>query len=313
MKKTAFVFGAVLTAGLVLASCGSTKEAASSSTEVSKEISASMDENNTSVAARKTQIIDWQNRTIGAKVNPEWLLSITQGNGTKYVDMYGLSKEYANHKWFCSSAQNASKDVAQAIAESDVLYALASEMANTVNSTLGNTISDGEKDAIRTVCSKVNNVKLTGIGNRGSYWQLELTTDEYGNTQRVYNYYAVYSCSRSIYNQLLNVYMVELLKSKELDEKTVNTIAQNAQQILNDAQEQSERVEKAKEREWVSEIVHEENKIRMEREKTMQVQATSAAEAAKNMPAFSSVNIPSAGNAQMSPAMVELLKGQKNN
>lgn len=309
MKKLTISIAAFFAAfGFI--SCGSTK-VVDNSTEVSKNVSASMDENNTGVQARKTQIIDWQDRTIGAKVNPEWLLSITRGNGNLYVNMYGISSEYANHKWFCSSAQDSSLANAQTIAETEVLYALAAEMANTVNATAGSNLSDGQKDAIRTICSKVNNVTLNGIGNRGSYWQLERTTDEYGNTRNLYNYYALYSCPRATYNQLLNIYLIDLLRSKDLDETTVNAIKQNAQQILNDAQEQSERVEKAKDREWKAQLIHEQNELQKEREVTLRSQAASAAEAAKNMPQFSSINMPSAGNATMSPALAALIGSEQ--
>lgn len=308
MKKQLLLHGAVLAASLIMFGCKTTESVAKSG-GVSPDVSASADENNVSVSARKTRIVDWQDRTIGAKVNPEWLLSIVRGNGNLYVQMYGISDEYASHKWFCSAAQDRSLANAQTIAETEVLYALASEMANTVNATVGQTLTDGQKDAIRTVCSKVNNVKLTGIGNRGSYWQLERTTDEYGNTANMYNYYALYSCSRTNYNNLLNIYMVELLKSKELDKATVNAIAGNAQQILNDAASQSEKEEKAKEREYKAQLLHEQNELFLAREETIRSQSASAAEAAKNMSPGSSIVMDAAESAvgAMSPALAAII------
>ena len=308
MKKSIFV-AALSAAALMAMSCGSTKGVVSE--DVSKNAVASMDENNTRTQARKTLIVDWQDRTIGAKVDPEWLIGIVRGNGSKYVDMYGLSSEYASHKWFCSSAQDASKEAAQTIAETEVLYALAAEMANTVNATVGSNLTDGQKDAVRTICSKVNNVKLTGVGNRGSYWQLEKTTDEYGNTKTLYNWYALYSCSRSTYNQLLQVYLVELLKSKDLDKTTINAIAQSAQQIIDDAQSYEAKVEEAKIREWKAQRIQEQNAIAMEHEKTLQAQAASNAEIAKNAAPFSSVNIQNGSSTAMSPALAALIDSIK--
>ncbi len=308
MKKLVFV-AALSVATLMAMSCGSTKGVVNE--DVSKEAVASMDENNTLIQARKTLIVDWQDRTLGAKVNPEWLIGIIRGNGSKYVDMYGISAEYASHKWFCSSAQDASKETAQTIAETEVLYALASEMANTVNATVGSNLTDGQKDAVRTICSKVNNVKLTGVGNRGSYWQLEKITDEYGNTRTLYNWYALYSCSRSTYNQLLQVYLVELLKSKDLDKATINAIKNSAQQIIDDAQSYEAKIEEAKIREWKAQRIQEQNAIAMEHEKTLQAQAASNAEIAKNASPFASVNIQNGNSAVMNPALAALIDSIK--
>ncbi len=307
MKKSLFgLAGLSLTAFLIM-SCGTTSTAAKGKETVSKNAAVSLGENNTGVDANKTVIVDWQDRTIGAKVNPEWLIGITKGNGNKFMDMYGLSSEYANHKWFCSSAQNVSKDVAQTLAETEVLYALGTEMANTINATVGSNLTDGQKEAVRTICSKVNNVQLTGVGNRGSYWQLEKTTDDYGNTSKVYNWYAVYSCSRNTYNRLLNIYLVEILKSKDLDKDSVNAIAKQAQEILDDAQKQDEQIENAKLREYKAQLIYEQNKIAMEHEKTLQAQAASNAEIAKNASPFSSINIDSGSSATMSPALASLI------
>ncbi len=305
MKKSLTVLSVALTsAALALTSCGSTQNV---STEVSKDIRATASENNTSVAARKTEIIDWQDRTIGAKVNPEWLLGITRGNGNMYVQMYGLSGEYANHKWFVSSAQNRTLANAETIAQTEIFYNLASEMANTINATIGTNLSNGQKDAIRTICSKVNNVTLNGVGNRGSYWQLERTTDEYGNTVNMYNYYALYSCDPATYNKLLNVYVIELLKSKELDEATVSAIKQNAQQILNNAQKIDEQHQLAKEREWKAQLVHEQTQRIMAHEETNRQVAASVAEAAKGLTQpFQSVNVKTT-DAPMDPALAALI------
>ncbi|WP_294431100.1 hypothetical protein [uncultured Treponema sp.] len=305
MKKSQVVLGVALTtAALALTSCGSTQNV---STEVSKDIRATASENNTSIAARKTEIIDWQDRTIGAKVNPEWLLGITRGNGNMYVQMYGLSNEYANHKWFVSSAQNRTLANAETIAQTEIYYNLAAEMANTINATVGTNLTNGQKDAIRTICSKVNNVTLTGVGNRGSYWQLERTADEYGNIVNLYNYYAIYSCDSATYNMLLNVYMIDLLKSKDLDEATVNVLKQNAQQILNNAQKIDEQHQLAKEREWKAQLVHEQTQRIMAHEETNRQVAASAAEAAKGLTQpFQSVNVKTT-DAPMDPALAALI------
>ena len=307
MKKNSFglVSAVLVGTACILVGCGSTNNVTTSN--VSAEVKASASENNTSVQARETKIVDWQDRTIGAKVNPEWLLGIVRGNGNLYVQMYGLNDEYANHKWFTVSAQNRALANAQTEAETEVLQRLGQEMANTINSTIGTNLSDGQKDSVRNICSKVNNVKLTGIGERGTYWQLERTKDEYGNVQNLYNFYVIYSCDRSTYNKLLNTYMIELLKSKELDETAVSAIKQNAQQILNDAQEQSARVEKAKEREWKMQLVHEETERKLAREETLRQQSASFAQAAANAGPYTSVHMDGAGNAEMDPALAALI------
>ena len=305
MKKLSLMLVTAFMAVLFV-SCASTGAAAGSA-GVSKEISGSKSENNTDVQARKTVIVDWQDRTIGAKVNPEWLLSLVRGNGDKYIQMYGISDQYANHKWIVSGAQDRSLANAQTLAEVESLYALAQEMANTVNATIGENLTDGQKDAIRTICAKVNNVTTTGYAPRGSYWQLERTTDEYGNTVNMYNYYAIYSCSREKYNQLLNTYLVELLRNKDLPEEAASEIKKHAQEILNDAQEKSERIELAKEREWKAQLVHEETERQLAREETLRVQSQNMAEAAANISPFASLSFKDAGNATMSPALQALI------
>lgn len=303
MKKSCIMLGA--TAGaivLLMTSCGTTQSAAAGG--IAQEARASTNENNVSVAARETKIVDWQDRTIGAKVNPEWLLSIVRGNGNLYCQMYGISEEYANHKWFVVSASHRALANAQTEAENEVLQRLGQEMANTVNSTIGTNLTDGQKDSIRTICSKVNNVKLTGVAPRGTYWQLERTKDEYGNIENRYNYYALYSCDRKIYNQLLNTYMIELLKSKDLDPTAANEIKKHAQEILNDAQEQSARMEKAKEREWKMQLVHEETLRQAMREETSRQNTKTLANSGADKIEMSSSQ---SGNAQMDPALAALI------
>ena len=311
MKKTLTLIGfAVLSVSMMMTGCASTKAEGNT---VSKDIRASATENNTSYQARKTVIVDWQDRTIGAKVNPEWLLSMKNGNGTKYVSMYGLSNQYANHKWFVSSAQNRVLTNAQTEAETEVLQRLGQEMANTINSTIGTNLNDGQKAAIRTICSKVNNVTLSGVGERGTYWQLEKTEDEYGNTQNLYNFYACYSCSVETYNNLLNIYLIDLLKSKDLDDASVNEIKKHAQEILNDAQERSARTEEAKKREWINELNYEETKKFMAREETLREQSENFAKAASNASPFTSLNMENAGNPLMNPALAALINSEINN
>ena len=311
MKKNLHLIGFALFAiSMSVTGCATTSKAENT---VSKEIRASANENNTSYQARKTVIVDWQDRTIGAKVNPEWLLSMKNGNGSKYVAMYGLSDQYANHKWFVSSAQNRVLANAQTEAETEVLQRLGQEMANTINSTIGTKINDAQKDSIRTICSKVNNVTLTGIGERGTYWQLEQTEDEYGNVQNLYNFYACYSCPVETYNNLLNIYLINLLKSNDLDETSVNEIKKHAQEILNDAQERSARTEEAKKREWINELNYEETKRIMAREETLRTQSENFAKAASNAAAFTSLNMENAGNAVMNPALAALINSEINN
>lgn len=259
MKKIGILAGVILTS--VLIGCASTKKAdtndISTDTEKTAKIS---NENNVQTQARETVVVDWQDRTIGAKVNPDWLFALVRGNGNNYVNTFGLSESFANHKWFCSSAQNPNKTNAQTIAETEAVYALAAEMANTINAEVGEDLSNGQKDIVRRICSNVNNVTLNGVGNRGSYWQLEKTTDEYGNVTSNYNYYTFYSCPVNKYNELLQIYLVELLQSKDLDEAAVNAIAKNAQKILDDQEYEREQLEVKKEREYKMQLEYEETK-----------------------------------------------------
>ena len=310
MKKTLVLLGVLtLSFSMGFLSCASTS---AKDTGVAKEIRASADENNLIVEARQTKIIDWQDRTIGAKQNPEWLLAAKNGNGSLYTRMYGLSDEYVNHKWFVSAAQNRALANAETEAETEVLQRLGQEMANTINSTIGTELTNGQKSSIRTICSKVNNVTLNGIGLRTTYWQLEQTKDEYGNIQELYNFYAVYSCSTDTYNRLLNMYLITLLQSKDLDEGSISSIKKHAQEILNDANETSERIAEAKKREWINQMNEEETARIMAREETLRQQSANFAEAAANASPFTTVKMENAGNAYMNPALSALIAAEVN-
>lgn len=303
MKKILTISCILLASMICLAGCGTTSKVAETKPE---PVQKSNDEANVDVQAYHTVIVDWQDRTIGAKRNPEWLLSLAKGNGNLYVDMNGLA-DYANDKWFVSSAQDRVLKTAETVADMEILLRVGQEMANTVNATIGANLSDGQKDTVRTICSKVNNVTLNDVGKRGSYWQLEKTTDEYGNSVKMYNFYSIYSCSKQKYNQLLNTYLIALLKSKELDINSVNEIKSHAQEILNDAQQNDDEQALKKEREWKSQLIHEQTERVMAREETMRQQSANAAEAAANLAPGAYARFDNAGEAQMDPALAALI------
>lgn len=207
--------------------------------------------------AEKMAILDWSGRADGEAAQPKWMRPLLRGNGGPYCSEYGISETYANHKWMVCAARNASRESAQAISEADMMLAVAQEMSTSILGTVGSSLSDGQKDAVRAVCT-ASSAQITGVGKRGEFWRKIKLTDDKGYDNTVYDYYTFYSCPRSKYNELLNMYLIELLKSKGLDETTVNAIKKNAQQILDDAQEQSERVEQQKERELKAQLAHEE-------------------------------------------------------
>lgn len=249
MKKTVFVLCAAL-AAVVMAGCGSAPKAEESSL---KQGQSTPDANNVSADADEMKILDWYGRADGEVAQPKWMRPLLRGNGNAYCSEYGISEEYANHKWLVSSQRNASMSLSQALSESEVMFAVAQEMSTSILGTVGEELNDGQKDAVRNVCASTK-ATLTGIGKRGEYWRKVKIGDV-----TAYDYYTIYSCPRSVYNQLLNTYMIELLQSKGLDEAAVNTIKKNAQQILDDAEEQSDRVERQKERELTAQLSHEES------------------------------------------------------
>ena len=109
------------------------------------------------------------------------------------------------------------------------------------------------------------------------------------------------------YNKLLNIYMIELLKSKDLDEATVSALKQNAQQILNNAQRIDEKQQLAKEREWKAQLVHEQTERYMAHEETNRQVAESAAVAAQGLnSSFQSVNF-NMTEAPMDAALASLI------
>ena len=101
--------------------------------------------------------------------------------------------------------------------------------------------------------------------------------------------------------------MIELLKSKDLDEATVSVLKQNAQQILNNAQKIDNQHQLAKEREWKAQLIHEQTERVLAHEETNRQVAASAAEAAKGFSdPFQSVNI-NLNDAPMDAALAALI------
>ena len=250
-------------------SCASNSGVANK-TETEKQSKAVLSENNVSTNAIKMEIIDWQDRGIGAKVNPQWLKKLVKGNPSLFLEEYDLTNQYANHKWFSYAVQNESLDVAETIARSEILAAVAEEMSVSINASMGVQLNDSQKDAVKKICAEVKDVKLSGVGFRTSYWQLQVSTDDYGNKRRAYNYYAFYSCARNTYNSLMNTYLEVLLKSGELEKEAKQAIAKNAQNILTDtAEEGSAKVEAARETELKSEVVRSEKQTEEDGSTTM--------------------------------------------
>ena len=257
MKKEKIVKVGILVLSILVLfiSCAS-KSGVTKNVETEGQAKKAMDDNDVSVNAQKIEIIDWQDRGIGAKVNPLWLKKLVKGNPNLFLEEYDLADQYTNHKWFSYGVQNQSLDVAESIARSEILNAVAEEMAVTINSMMGTDLSDGQKSAIKKIWSEVENVQLSGVGFRTSYWQLQVTTDSQENKQRLYNYYAFYSCSTQKYNELLNNYLAEILQNKNADDITKKAIAKKAQEILDNGQKQNEDIEQKRETELKAELAN---------------------------------------------------------
>lgn len=275
-------------------------------------------ENNTSVDAYATRIVDWDGRTIGEPRTPGWLRTMIRGNGTMYTQAYGLDQVYGTHRWFIANAQSPSQATAETLASTNLLDAVAQEMFTTISSTLGRQLSGGQLAAIRTVCAQTDATLTGGVGRRGQYWQREVTADEYGNQTRLYNYYIFYSCDEMTYQNLLATYMHSLLNDRGLDEDTVNKISQNRAKIIQDALDRSKQREAEKERELIRQrdeyMTHRtlsDNQTRQveAQERTAQVQARTQSNAAiSESRANAAAAVTSAtGSSVMSPALAALL------
>lgn len=297
MKKTIFIACVIAIALMFTMGCASKQPVTPEPTTAPIA-----NQNGTSISSMQTVIIDWQDRTIGAPVNPSWLKSLVKGNANQFLIENGIADEYANHKWFTYGVQNASLATAENIARGEILAAIAEEMSTAINSS-NQVISQEQKEAVRQICASTR-ATITGVGFRNSYWQKEQTTDAYGNMVQVYNYYAFYSCPLSTYNELLNTYMIELLQNKGLDEHVKQSIAQQAQQILDDANVQSEKVEAQREREFKERLAYEQTKQAAER--TKQVESGNQAEASIAQ-SKADATIAGVSTGSMSPALASLI------
>lgn len=239
MNTTCALF--LVTATAVLFSCASAPKTGDATPVATAPIS-SKDQVNTKVDAYETKIVDWQDKGLGMKSNPEWLISLAvYKNPSKFLDMSGMADAYPNHHWFCVGVQNASKNTALELMNMEVLTNIAQEMYVSIQKKVGSSLTDGQKTAVANACMEVR-ADISGVGQRTTYWQLEKTTDEYGNTTRLYNYYGVYSCSLDKWNELQNIYFIQLLQNQGLEEKAKAIIKKEVANILKDGQEEQKKM-----------------------------------------------------------------------
>ncbi len=296
---------------LLFSSCLTTKEEDKMQDEA--QAAKIENDNNVSQSAYKTEIVDWDGRTLGEPRNPSWLKKLIRGNANEYCDAYGLEASKTRKFIIPTGAYDVNLENARNEANLQVAYAVGKEMAMHINAVMGSDLTDGQKDQVQTICSRVN-VDITGLRLEGEYWQLEKTTDDRGNITKKYLAYAFYSMSKSKYNELLNLYLVDLLRSKDIDRTAVNEIKSKAVEILEDAQKTDERMERRKAEEQqrllaqydLAQTLSNNETAQLEaQERTKQVKSHN--EAAAKM-SGNEANAETASQATISPALASILR-----
>jgi len=312
MKKTMIgtIMASIFVVIAISTGCGTTEAVPKNGLEPVE----TKNKSNISVDAYKTVIVDWAERTTGIKdPQPSWLTKMIHGNGYEYCDTYG--NETGKTRKFITPAAAFNMNLNNALNEAQVeaAYAVGAEMAMSINGTMGDDLTDGEKAQVRTICESVK-ADITGLRNEGNFWQLLKTTDDNGNVTKQYLAYQFYSMSKDTYNELLNVYLVKILQNNGLDKTAVNRIAAKAQEILDDGQRADEKVEKQHEREqermlaeYDLQKTESNNTTRQTEAKERTAQVQSKNEAAVQI-AETNTNADVASQAAISPALAAALR-----
>jgi hypothetical protein len=166
-------------------------------------------------------VLDWKNRSLGEEAAPAWILAAARGDWRVFKADWPVTPGKILK---LGVAQNARQNVAMTIADVQYAARLANQLKQHVLTRAGISLgNDGEFDAVNDAATKTM-VALAGQERLTDFWQKVETTGDNGRKMVVYNYYVVYACDESIWDQLVAKYLLDV--SGQLPEKkTQQTIA----------------------------------------------------------------------------------------
>lgn len=213
MKKISIVLSILLVSLCIFVGCATTKGV----------------DNNLSVAAKKSAIVDWSNRTLGVDPVPEWLPKLVSGNTKTFKNDYGIDNSYIIKFGIASSKTRDS-----ALAASRVNYnAMRAEELRTQVVSIAETKlnSQGETDVVANAAMNAK-VDLTGHELVTQFWQEVVTYDEEnGSEEKEFICYSVYKISKQDWTETLKKFMASVIPSIP-DPEAQKAVAASASDIL---------------------------------------------------------------------------------
>ncbi|GMO42400.1 MAG: hypothetical protein Pg6C_03890 [Treponemataceae bacterium] len=230
MNKRIIGMAAVLVMA-VLASCAS-KATVDKITEILPPPS----ENNTSVAAIKSTVLDWNNRNMGEQPYPAWLRGLVINHRQSAVRQEFELPDNAVVR--ASQAERANRDEARVEADLNFAQQIANELKRYVVTAAAKRLDTRQMDIVEQVTSTTK-VTMTGAQKLADFWQ-RVEKNEDGVKSRTYIWYTVYAFPGDTWGKLTRKYVSDVIG--QIPDRPVQTqIAQAFDEIDAEARRNNER------------------------------------------------------------------------
>ena len=232
MKKTIFIaISFMLTMAIFVTGCASAK---------GSDAKIDAKEAGIEIKGKKSEIVDWADRTVAAPAIPEWVTKLVRGNSEVFKTDFGIDKSYII-KW--SVASGKTRDLA--IAASRVQYNAirAEELRTKVVSEAAKTLNDEGKTDATANAAMLAKVDLSGHELVTQFWQEVETYDpETELKNREFICYSVYKISKENWLETLKNYMKSVLPGLP-DSDSQKKMAATIATLYEDTTKETERTE----------------------------------------------------------------------
>ena len=214
---------AVVMAGAVLVSCGSTKV----EDKREKVPEAKVDE------IDKVVVVDWTDRALGEASAPTWLKNMRRGNSDTFKEQFKVD---ASRVVKVSMATGKTEATAQALSRAGFAYTQAAELNQKVIGRVGQGLNDvGQLEALFVAASETK-ADMTGLREEtGFYQKIRTTNAETGAKTEQFVYYTVYSMSKETWDALCKKYLMDMMGGANLETETQKKIGALFSEMKEDA------------------------------------------------------------------------------
>ena len=213
MKKNSIVLSILLVSLFVFVGCATTKDV----------------DNNLSISAKKSVVVDWSNRTIGLDSVPEWLPKLLNGNTKIFKSEFGIDNSYIIKYGIASSK---TKDASLAASRVNYNAMRAEELRTQVASIAETKLnSEGETDVVANAALNAK-VDLSGHELVTQFWQEVVTYNEEDSSEKTeFICYSIYKISKSDWTETLKKFMASIIPAIQ-DPEAQKIVAASAADIL---------------------------------------------------------------------------------